>query len=197
MNPPSDPNEPLLQSLAEEAADLPLRAASEARKTRARRTQRRRQLALTVTVLFCGVCAWQVVTSPDARRAMIAAQPSPSDHSSPLSPSENPDEPSAKSDPNDAPNPAPMPRPAPAPRLAADPKQSSPAPTASFPTPAASEPHDYVKMQTEKQAMNDPLPLPDGLTKEQENLVKAARGLPLLFVRDSAGKVMRIHVIER
>jgi hypothetical protein len=52
-------------------------------------------------------------------------------------------------------------------------------------------------MQTEDEAMNNPLPLPEGLDEEQQELFKAARGLPLLLVRDSAGKVLRIHVIER
>ncbi len=40
-------------------------------------------------------------------------------------------------------------------------------------------------------------PLPEGLTEEQESVVKAASGLPLLLVRDTAGNVVRIHAIER
>ena len=55
----------------------------------------------------------------------------------------------------------------------------------------------FVIVRTEEQARNEPLPLPDGLTEDQANVVKAARGLPLLLVRDSFGKVERIHVIAR
>ena len=207
MKTPPDPNDPLLQSLAEEAADLPLRAASEARKTRARAMQQRRQFALTLTVLFCGVCAWQAFTPNDSRRENVAVQSSPSNPSSPsspLSPPENPDAPLSKPDPNDAPKlaldhkpSAPMPSPTHASWLEPDLKRLAPAPNHNFSKAATPAPSEYVKVQTEEQARNSPLPLPDGLSREQQRVVEAARGLPLLLVRDSAGKVTRIHVIER
>lgn len=60
MKTPFDPIDPLLQSLTDEAADLPLKAAAEARRARTLRTRRHRQMALTLTVIFCGVCAWQM-----------------------------------------------------------------------------------------------------------------------------------------
>jgi hypothetical protein len=189
MNPPSNPNDPLLQSLAEEAADLPLRAAHEARNTRARAIQRRRQFALTITVLFCGVCAWQVFMPNDARRDVIAVQSNPAD---PSSPSESPDEPTARLSLQLAPDLMPS---APAPKPTNDPKSRAPAPNPSPFEPSPLEPPNYVKVQTEEQAENNPLP--PGLSAEQENLLKAARGFPLLLVRDSTGKVTRIHVIER
>jgi hypothetical protein len=62
---------------------------------------------------------------------------------------------------------------------------------------ADSQPDEFVKVQTEEQAKNEPLPPPAGLSQEQQSLFEAARGLPLLLVRDGAGKVTRIHVIER
>ena len=164
MKTPPDPTDPLLQSFADEAADLPLRGANEARITRARAMQHRRQFALTVTVLFCGVCAWQGFTPRDAGRETIAVQTIPAE---------------------------------PAPRPAHDSAPPSPAPIPTPSAPPEPEPREYVKVQTEEQAMNDPLPIPDGLSKEQRAVVVAARGLPLLLVRDSSGKVTRIHVIER
>jgi hypothetical protein len=139
MKTPSEPNDPLLQSIAEEAADMPLKAAVEARKTRIRRTQQRRQIAITAVALFCGVCAWQMF--PPAERARdLTANVSIS------------------------------------------------------PTPLE---QGILLVRTEEQARNEPLPLPAGLSKDQENLVKAAQGLPLLLVRDSTGRVARIHVFER
>ncbi len=39
--------------------------------------------------------------------------------------------------------------------------------------------------------------LPSGLSPEQAAVVKAAGDLPLLLIRDSSGKVSRIHVINR
>ena len=190
---PNDPGDPLLQSLAEEAADLPLRAAHEARNTRARAMQRRRQFALTITVLFCGVCAWQVFMPNDARRDVIAVQSNPTD---PSSPSESPDEPTARPTPELSPQLAPDLTPsASAPKPTHDSKSRASTPNPSPVAPAPLEPPNYVKVQTEDQARNNPLP--PGLSAEQENLLKAARGLPLLLVRDSTGKVTRIHVIER
>lgn len=150
MKTPPDPVDPLLQSLAEEAADLPLKAANEARKARALRAKHRRQIAIAVTVLFCGVSAWQMLPTMDTGRELVVNRQSP-----------------------DA--------------LASARRQTS----------SSSQLGEYLIARTEEQARNEPLPLPDGLTEEQANVVKSARGLPLLLVRDSVGKVARIHVIER
>ena len=147
MRPPFDPTDPLLRSLAEEAVDLPLRAAVEARRTRELGRRRRRQIALTSTALFCGMCAWQVIQPMNTRRESIGMQ-----------------------EPSDAPL-----------------KTTHP----------STETDNHLIVRTEEQARNEPLPLPEGLTREQENVVKAARGLPLVLVRDNTGKVSRIHVIER
>lgn len=55
----------------------------------------------------------------------------------------------------------------------------------------------YVTIRTMEQARKESLPMPDGITQDQAKVLIAARGLPLLLVRDRAGKVARIHVIER
>jgi hypothetical protein len=55
----------------------------------------------------------------------------------------------------------------------------------------------HVIMRTEEQARHEPLPLPDGLSSDQAKVVLAAQGLQLVLVRNSAGKVVRIHFIER
>jgi hypothetical protein len=136
MKTPSDPSDPLLQSLAEETADLPLRAAAEARRACTQRLQHRRQFAVAITVLVCGFCVWQMVSHRDS----IAKQ-----------------------------------------NIAT----------------SSTQPRAQLITRTEEQARNQPLPMPEGLTKDQENVVKAARGLPLLLVRDSSGKVARIHFFER
>lgn len=147
MRTPFDPTDPLLQSLTEEAADLPRKAAGEARRTRELGRRRRRQIVMTATALFCGMCAWQVIQPMNTGRESIGMQ-------------ELPD----------------------APLKTAHPSR---------------EPDNHLIVRTEEQARNEPLPLPEGLTREQENVVKAARGLPLVLVRDNTGKVSRIHVIER
>jgi len=140
MKTPAAPNDPLLRSLAEEAADLPLKAAGEARRTRALRVKRHRQATLALTVLFCAVCAWQPYAPRDRGRELVAVQNSPH---------------------------------------------------------ASMNLTKHVIVRTEEQARNAPLPLPDGLNANQAKVVLAAQGLPLLLVRDSSGKVARIHVIER
>jgi hypothetical protein len=140
MKTPADPNDPLLRSLVEEAADLPMKAAGEARRTRALRMNQRRHVALAITVLFWGVCVWQIDATREVDRDFIDIQ------------------------------------------------KSTDAPT-NF--------AKHVIVRTEEQARNEPLPLPDGLTEDQAKVVLAARGLPLLLVRDETGRVTRIHTIER
>ena len=149
--------DPPLQSLADEAAALPVRAAIEARQRNARRTQNRQRLALTLTVFFLGVVAWVLLPSREVRHSTVARHPVTPESSTNLAP-------------------------------------SAPEPT---PTPPAPEPREYVKAQTDEEALRVSVPLPTGLDKEQQELVKAARDLPLLLVRDGTGKVTRIHVIER
>jgi hypothetical protein len=63
--------------------------------------------------------------------------------------------------------------------------------------PTAAQPVEFVKVQTMQEAMSNPLPHPAGISKDQKELLEAARGLPLLLVMDRAGKLVRIHVIER
>jgi hypothetical protein len=152
MKTPSHLPDPLLQSLTEEAAYLPLEAAAEARRTHELRREQKQRLALIVTALCCGLYALKMVPSRDANRISAAAQ-------------------------------------APA-AVSVDPvRQAQP--------PRAVPPATHWIVRTEEQARQEPLPLPEGLTHEQENVLIAARGLPLLLVRDSSGKVARIHVIER
>jgi hypothetical protein len=73
----------------------------------------------------------------------------------------------------------------------------SPAVSTQQTTTMSLQPSMRVIVRTEEQARNEPLPLPDGLTKDQENVVIAAQGLPLLLIRNSSGIVTRIHVVER
>jgi hypothetical protein len=156
MKTPFDPIDPLLQILAEDAADLPLKAAGEARQARAHHAKRRRQMAITATMLLCSACIWQFFQRGQIGSESVAI-PSRAD----------------------------------APIAFPDP------PAPHFPEPPEPKPREVAIARTETQAMNEPLPLPEGLTEEQASVVKAARGLPLLLVRDTAGRVARIHVIER
>ena len=159
MNTPHEPNDPLLQSLADEASDLPLRAAQEARARNMHHLRQRGLAASAVTILCVGLCAWSLVTMPEPRSSSVAMQPA--------APHEDPEEPDA-------------------------PVRT---PAIALIHPVALPRDELVKVQTGDEATNDPLP--DGLDREQQELFKAARGLPLLLVRDSSGKVARIHVIER
>lgn len=142
MSTPFDPPHPLLRSLTDDAADLPARAAAEARQVGIRRSRLRLRAALAALTMVFGWSAWSLLARHEARLALAAA-----------------------------------------PRLKPD--------------PAPAEPREFVKVRTEDEAMHAPLPLPEGLDREQQELFKAARGLPLLLVRDDSGKVVRIHVIER
>jgi len=159
MNTPNEPNDPLLQSLADEASDLPLRAAHEARSRNMHYLRQRGLAASAVTILFAGLCAWSFITMPEPRSSSVTVQPAVPHESPKESPAPFPPSAIAKNDPSVQPS------------------------------------REIAKVQTEDDAMNDPLP--DGLDHEQQELFKAARGLPLLLVRDSSGKVARIHVIER
>lgn len=230
MNTPHDhpdQTDPLLQSLADEAADLPARAAREARARNLHHMRQRFHVASAVTILFVFVCSWSVITTPERHPEFIAAQPVTleSDPEKPPTPNTlapamtEPIAPIAPAAPvlpealdNPSPSPAPMiasSTPTLSPRPNAKDPRAHPAPTApvaSHPLmpsatlvtdPSGALPREFVKVQTEKEAMRNPLPLPEGLDHEQQELFKAARGLPLLLLRDSAGKVLRIHVIER
>ncbi len=162
MKTPFDPADPLRQILAEETADLPLKAASEARKSRSLQAKYRLQIATTVSVLFCTMCVWQFFPREQVSKESMALQ-----------------------------------TPAAAPIAFPD-ESSRPFPHSPEPTePPSPQPREVETVQTQEQAINDPLPLPEGLTEEQANVVNAARGLPLLLVRDTSGRVTRIHVIER
>jgi hypothetical protein len=55
---------------------------------------------------------------------------------------------------------------------------------------------EFVKVRTLEQAMSQPLPTPPGASREQKDLLEAARGLPLVLVLDRSGKLARIHVVE-
>lgn len=151
MKTPSEPTDPLLRSLSQDAAGLPDRAALEARKTRSVRIKQRRRLSLGVTAVMAGAFAWLILPSGEIGGGQVVIQ-----------------------DPPDAP------------LVLATPHSSA--------SPLAGE---RLIVRTEEQARRDPLPMPVGLTRDQEDVVKAARGLPLLLVRDPSGKVVRVHVLER
>ena len=214
MNPPHDPYDPndlLRQSLADEAADLPLRAAREARSRNMHYMRQRYRAASAVTILFVCVCSLSVITTSEHRTASFAVQHAASEA--------DPEKPTASTEPIPpiiAPKAPERPDLYPTPLIASSKPALPPRPNTPHPAPAASPaprpltpfetsapdpsdtlPGEFVKMQNAEEAMRHPLPLPEGLDREQQELFKAARGLPLLLVRDNAGKVLRIHVIER
>ena len=167
MKTPFDSTDPLLQILAEEAADLPLKAANEARKSRSLEAKRRRQIAIAVSVLFCAMCVWQFFPQGQVGKDPVAIQ-TPAD--APIA----------------VPEPASL-------EPSLQPMPHVPEPS----DPPSPQSHEVAIARTQEQAMNEPLLLPEGLTEEQASVVMAARDLPLLLVRDTTGKVARIHVIER
>ena len=152
-----DPTTPLLQILKDDSADLPLRAAGEASRTRSLRVKRRRQIAITATLIFCSVGGWSLFPRNKEGHVFVAIQT-----------------------PSDVP--------------VAAPAHSSLRSSA----PSGPPSQNVVILQAVEPLNGDELtPLPEGLTEEQESVVKAASGLPLLLVRDTAGNVVRIHAIER
>ncbi len=62
---------------------------------------------------------------------------------------------------------------------------------------ALARPRNFVMVQTMEEAISKPLPSPSGATQEQKDLLKSARGLPLLVVMDGSGKPTQILVLER
>ena len=62
---------------------------------------------------------------------------------------------------------------------------------------ALARPRNFVMVQTMEEAISKPLPSPSGATPEQKDLLKSARGLPLLVVMDGSGKPTQILVLER
>jgi hypothetical protein len=63
MKAPHSPPDPLLQSLVEEAADLPIRAAAEARKAITQRRLNRQQTALVAAAFLIGIFTWNALPS--------------------------------------------------------------------------------------------------------------------------------------
>jgi hypothetical protein len=66
------PNDPLFQSLADEAADLPVRAASAARQRNIQRRQNRQRLVLATVLSLFGVIAWNFVVTKSEPFTTIA-----------------------------------------------------------------------------------------------------------------------------
>ncbi len=62
---------------------------------------------------------------------------------------------------------------------------------------ALAGPRNFVMVQTMEEAISKPLLSPSGATQEQKDLLKSARGLPLLVVMDGSGKPTQILVLER
>lgn len=147
MNAPHEPSDPLLQMLAEEASDLPARAAMAARQRKARRQRNHQVLAVAACICLCGVGAWMLIPSRDQHNQTVTANP------------------------------------------AAPPD----------PTPATDPPglRETVSIHLQEPDESLSQPLPSGLNQEQVAFVEAARDLPMLLVRDTSGKVTRIHLLER
>ena len=98
MNAPHDPSDPLFESLAEEAADLPARAANAARQRKAQRRQNRQRLMQAAVFALLGVSTWQLVPRNDvqpttdiADHVVTADEPAPTQ----FDPSPEPDAPIA------------------------------------------------------------------------------------------------------
>jgi len=124
------PIDPILRSLADDAADLPRQAAAAARRFRERRSRLRRTVACAVTVMILLAAGWHWLPSHSA-----------------------------------------MPQP---------------------PGPLS-----VVVTTPEDRTESAEPSLPAGLTVEQEAVVTAVRGHPVVLVRDRDGSVARIHVISR
>lgn len=77
MNAPHDPTDPLLQSLAEEAADLPIQAAAAARQRSAQRQQTRRVLVQATAVTLLGVITWHLIPRQDVPPVTVATHHDP------------------------------------------------------------------------------------------------------------------------
>ena len=98
MNAPHDPSDPLLQSLAEEAADLPARAAAVARQRSIQRRQTRQRFAFAAVISLLGVATSVLVPRRDVQPTTVAAHHVPSGNSPDLAtfePSPAPDAPIA------------------------------------------------------------------------------------------------------
>lgn len=121
--------DPLLESLAEEAADLPTLAAKAARQRSAQRQQHRKLSAAVATVAVLVFATWSFLPSRGGNKSTVAENP--------------------------------------------------------------------VMPKKALQVTSDLQPLPSGLNPEQAAFVRAAKDQPLLLVRNAAGKVTRIHVVER
>ena len=61
MKQPSHDSDPILRTLAEEAAALPGMAAAEARRLLRRRARRLRWMTATIAIVFAGLCVWQAL----------------------------------------------------------------------------------------------------------------------------------------
>ena len=72
MNAPHDPHDPLSQSLAEEAADLPARAARAARQRNAQRHRNRQRLTQAAVLVLLCMITWHLAPPPNAPIATVA-----------------------------------------------------------------------------------------------------------------------------
>lgn len=121
--------DPLLESLAEEAADLPTLAAEAARQRSTQRKLHRQLSGVVAAVAVLVFATWKFLPSRGGNQSTVAEHP--------------------------------------------------------------------VMPNKPLQITSDPQALPSGLDEEQTAFVLAAKDLPLLLVRNAAGKVTRIHVVER
>lgn len=99
MNAPQRSTDPLLRGLSEEAADLPLRAALEARQASARRRRIRRRSALAASACMMAILAWaawpsipELKPGPPASGSIVKQHPEPPVHPPALPPGLDPDQ---------------------------------------------------------------------------------------------------------
>lgn len=71
MKTPHSSSDPLLQSLAEEAADLPIRAAAEARKAITQRRLIHQRTALVAATFLIGIVTWSALPSVRISRPSV------------------------------------------------------------------------------------------------------------------------------
>lgn len=171
------PDDPLFRILADEVADLPGRAAAEARQRRTQRRRNRIRLAQVTAIALGSVIVW----------SLLQKQTTPPDTIGKQLPDVT------------APNPTGLDPIAPDPVVPDHHEPYEPAPGAQI-EPDAPIPNPFAineKSPTEDKGSNIARPLPSGLDEEQTKFVLSVGDIPLLFVRDASGKVTRIHIVQR
>ena len=154
MNTPNEFPDPLQLSLTAESADLPLRAAIEARRRNNERQRNHRRLQVASLFLLLAAFTWLALPWRNASHRSVSGSPTISDHESHATL-----------------------------RTAHSPEVGG----------GGNIPNQPIENPTGDKNQS----LRTGLNPEQLALIKAAADQPMVLVKNSDGKVIRIHVIER